>query len=173
MIVYFSNVSNFTHRFVEKLEVPALRIPINSGEAGTFTISADSILVCPTYAAGEQSFGVPKQVVKFLAMPYNRDRIIGVIATGNRNFGDKFCIAGDQLSSKLQVPVLQRVELAGTDQDIDIAREGIDKEWQKLVALRDARNQNLLEGGADSITLGGATMAIPRSTLMSGGRLTN
>lgn len=122
MIVYFSNVSNFTHRFVEKLEVPASRIPINSGEAGTFTISEPSTLILPTYGANGRDF-VPKQVIKFLNNPQNRLLVHSVIGSGNVNFLEDYCRGADVVSAKLQVPLLYRFELAGIPEDIETVHE--------------------------------------------------
>ena len=125
MIVYFSNVSGYTHRFVEKLGVPASRIPINSVEAGTFTISEPSILLMPTYGANGRDF-VPRQVVRFLNQENNRKLITGVIGTGNVNFLQDYCRGADIAAAKLGVPVLYRFELSGTQDDIDHVRKELD-----------------------------------------------
>lgn len=124
MIVYFSNVSNFTHRFVEKLEVPASRIPIKAEEAGTFTISEPATLILPTYGANGRDF-VPKQVIRFLNQEQNRLLINSVIGSGNINFLEDFCRGADIVAEKLQVPLLYRFELAGTQDDVKNVREGL------------------------------------------------
>lgn len=125
MIVYFSNVSNFTHKFVEKLEVPASRIPIRSEEAGTFTISTPSVLVFPTYGANGRDF-IPRQVMKFLNNESNRNLIQGVIGSGNKNFLGDYCRGAHRVSSKLEVPLLYRFELAGTNEDIETVQQGLE-----------------------------------------------
>lgn len=124
MIVYFSNVSNFTHRFVEKLEVPASRIPIKAEEAGTFTISEPSTLILPTYGANGRDF-VPRQVIRFLNQEQNRLLIDSVIGSGNINFLEDYCRGADIVAEKLQVPLLYRFELAGTQDDVENVREGL------------------------------------------------
>lgn len=124
MIVYFSNVSNFTHRFVEKLEVPASRIPIKAEEAGTFTISEPSTLILPTYGANGRDF-VPKQVIRFLNQEQNRLLIDSVIGSGNINFLEDYCRGADIVAEKLQVPLLYRFELAGTQDDVENVRKGL------------------------------------------------
>ena len=124
MIVYFSNVSNFTHRFVEKLEVPASRIPIKAEEAGTFTISEPATLILPTYGANGRDF-VPKQVIRFLNQEQNRLLIDSVIGSGNINFLEDYCRGADIVAEKLQVPLLYRFELAGTQDDVDNVRNGL------------------------------------------------
>lgn len=136
MIVYFSNVSNFTHRFVEKLEVPASRIPIKAEEAGTFTISEPCTLILPTYGANGRDF-VPRQVIRFLNQEQNRTLIDSVIGSGNVNFLEDYCRGAEIVAEKLQVPLLYRFELAGTQDDVDNVRKGLDK-W----AIRQQMNHS-------------------------------
>lgn len=121
--MFFSSVTENTYKFIEKLDEPALRIPLKTAEAATFTVDEDFILITPTYGQG----GVPKQVVKFLNLEHNRVRCKGVIGSGNRNFYEDFAKAGDKISAKLQVPLLYRFELAGTDEDVTKTKEGIQK----------------------------------------------
>ena len=124
MIVYFSNVSEFTRKFVEKLEVPASRIPIKAEEAGTFTISEPATLILPTYGANGRDF-VPKQVIRFLNQEQNRLLIHSVIGSGNVNFLEDYCRGADIVAEKLQVPLLYRFELAGTQDDVENVRNGL------------------------------------------------
>jgi protein involved in ribonucleotide reduction len=128
-IVYFSSTSENTKRFVEKLGIKSTRIPLLTREVEDFSVEKDSILVLPTYGGGEDKRAVPKQVIKFLNNPANREKIAGVIALGNTNFGETYCIAGDIVSEKLQVPLLYRVEILGTPDDVIEVKERINKLW--------------------------------------------
>ena len=128
-IVYFSSTSENTKRFVEKLGLPATRIPVLTKDVEGFHITAPSVLVIPTYGGGDDKRSVPIQVIKFLNDPVNRSLIVGVIATGNTNFGETYAIAGEIVSSKLQVPLLYRVEILGTPHDIFEVKERIQKLW--------------------------------------------
>ena len=128
-VVYFSSVSENPHRVVERLGVPATRIPLRGVEG--FQVDEEYVLVVPTYGGGEQKGAVPKQVIKFLNDPHNRGLIRGVIASGNTNFGTGYCLAGDIISAKCQVPVLYKYELLGTAEDADRVREGLRKFWQR------------------------------------------
>ncbi|MDP9165426.1 MAG: class Ib ribonucleoside-diphosphate reductase assembly flavoprotein NrdI, partial [Actinomycetota bacterium] len=47
-LVYFSSVSENTHRFVEKLELPAIRIPLRE----RIEVDEPYVLVLPTYGGG-------------------------------------------------------------------------------------------------------------------------
>ena len=128
-IVYFSSTSENTKRFVEKLGLPATRIPVLTKDVEGFQISAPSVLVLPTYGGGDDKRSVPIQVIKFLNDPVNRSLIAGVVATGNTNFGETYAIAGEIVASKLQVPLLYRVEILGTPHDIFEVKERIQKLW--------------------------------------------
>jgi protein involved in ribonucleotide reduction len=128
-LVYFSSTSENTKRFVEKLGIKSSRIPLFTTEVESFQVENDSILVLPTYGGGEDKRAVPKQVIKFLNNPANRAKIAGVIALGNTNFGETYCIAGDIVSEKLQVPLLYRVEILGTPDDVIEVKERINKLW--------------------------------------------
>ena len=129
-IVYFSSATNNTHRFVEKLGLPAQRIPLRPGEPA-LRVEQEYVLVVPTYGGGNGRGAVPKQVIKFLNDAHNRSLIRGVIAAGNLNFGKAFCLAGDIVSAKCQVPYLYRFELLGTTEDVTRVREGLGQFWQQ------------------------------------------
>lgn len=128
MLVYFSSVTENTSRFIEKLGIPAERIPLKASDAGLFVVEHEFVLVTPTYGAGR----VPPQVVKFLNLEQNRVQCKGVIGSGNRNFLTDYAKAGDLVSAKLQVPLLYRFELAGTPEDVTNTHEGLTTFWQKF-----------------------------------------
>ncbi|EOL9130900.1 class Ib ribonucleoside-diphosphate reductase assembly flavoprotein NrdI [Cronobacter malonaticus] len=128
-LIYFSSRSENTHRFIARLGLPAARIPLEDRER----LRADEpyILVVPTYGGGGTAGAVPRQVIRFLNDEHNRALLRGVIAAGNRNFGEGFCRAGDIIAHKCQVPFLYRFELMGTGQDIDNVRKGVSEFWQR------------------------------------------
>ncbi len=131
LVVYFSSVSENTHRFVRKLGLRSVRIPVaDRMTVESFRVDEPYVLICPTYGGGRPSTAVsggfvPKQVIKFLNNPDNRSWIRAVIAAGNTNFGEEFCLAGDIISRKCHVPYLYRFELMGTDHDVSRVREGL------------------------------------------------
>jgi protein involved in ribonucleotide reduction len=131
LLVYFSSVSGNTARFVEKLGLPAIRIPLQGTEAPI--VDEPFVLVTPTYGGGqgrgEEKGAVPKQVIRFLNEERNRQLIRGVISAGNTNFGAAFCLAGDVISRKCNVPHLYRLELFGTPEDIDRVSDGLERWW--------------------------------------------
>ncbi len=129
-LVYFSSVSGNTHRFVEKLGMPAKRIPLYAREE-PLEVTEPYVLLVPTYGGGPALRAVPKQVIKFLNDEQNRSLIRGVIAAGNLNFGEGFCIAGDIIARKCQVPFLYRFEVFGTPDDVTAVQKGLDKFWKQ------------------------------------------
>ncbi|AXF63567.1 MULTISPECIES: class Ib ribonucleoside-diphosphate reductase assembly flavoprotein NrdI [unclassified Leclercia] len=129
LLVYFSSSSENTHRFIVRLGLPAVRIPLNERER--IQVDEPFILVVPSYGGGGTAGAVPRQAIRFLNDPHNRGLIRGVIAAGNRNFGDAFCRAGDVISHKCGVPYLYRFELMGTQQDVDNVRKGVNEFWQR------------------------------------------
>lgn len=117
-LVYFSNYSENTKRFVEKITNAGIRIPIKSSDARNLIVDADYVLVVPTYGGGSESPAIPKSVKVFLNNPTNRGFLRGVIGTGNTNFGEHYCKAADMISAKTGVPIIARVELLGTAEDV-------------------------------------------------------
>ena len=113
LLVYFSSTSENTHRFVGKLGFPTARIPLRRTDP-PLTVDEEYVLVVPTYGGGSVKGAVPKQV----------------IASGNTNFGQAYCLAGDIIASKLGVPFLYRYELLGTPTDVARVKEGLEDFWQ-------------------------------------------
>ena len=128
-LVYFSSVSGNTHRFVEKLGHPALRIPIFAHDE-PLEVSEPFVLILPTYGGGPDTRAVPKQVIRFLNDERNRQYLRGVIAAGNTNFGEAYGLAGDIVARKCAVPHLYRFELFGTPDDVTAVHEGLEHFWR-------------------------------------------
>lgn len=129
-LVYFSSSSENTHRFVGRTGLPAIRIPIDR-QPEKLRVDTPYILVVPSYGGGSAKGAVPTQVIRFLNDEHNRSLIRGVIAAGNTNFGAAYCIAGEIISQKCQVPYLYRFELLGTPEDVAKVRQGVKEFWQR------------------------------------------
>jgi protein involved in ribonucleotide reduction len=122
-IIYFSNHSGNTKRFVEKLDNPSIRIPINWDPASPVYAKKDYVLMVPTYGGGSSRSSIPRQVKSFLNIEENRSLLRGVVGFGNTNFGDNYCKAAELISQKTGVPVIARVEIFGTDDDVNKVKE--------------------------------------------------
>ncbi|WP_298455108.1 class Ib ribonucleoside-diphosphate reductase assembly flavoprotein NrdI [uncultured Cellulomonas sp.] len=129
-LVYFSSASENTHRFVEKLGLPAQRIPLLPHQA-PLRVTEPYVLVVPTYGGGNGAGAVPRQVVKFLNDESNRSLLRGVIGAGNTNFGEAYLLAAHIISAKCAVPFLYGFELMGTPEDVTRVREGLGQLWQR------------------------------------------
>lgn len=118
MLVYFSNVSNQTKRFVDKLEgIKTLRLPIKKDES-TPVVDEPFILLCPSYGTGNVKRAVPHRVVEFLNIKTNRDNMLGVMGSGNKNFGRHYQVAARVISHKTQKPFYYGFEISGMPEDV-------------------------------------------------------
>ncbi|YCH08462.1 class Ib ribonucleoside-diphosphate reductase assembly flavoprotein NrdI [Arthrobacter sp. alpha11c] len=130
-LIYFSSTSENTKRFVQKLGRDAARIPLYAHDAPLQALEP-FVLVLPTYGGTNGEGSVPKQVIRFLNNPRNRQLIRGVIGAGNTNFAENYCAAGDIIAAKCNVPHLYRFELMGTPEDVDRVNQGLEKFWTLL-----------------------------------------
>ena len=128
-LVYFSSVSGNTARFVEKLGQDADRIPLHASEV-PLRVDEPYVLVLPTYGGGNGHGAVPKQVIKFLNDERNRKHIRGVIGAGNTNFGEAYCLSGDIIARKCEVPHMYKFELFGTPRDVTRVHDGLEEFWR-------------------------------------------
>lgn len=71
-------------------------------------LSEPFILVTSTYGFGQ----VPDTVRTFLE--HNRDNILAVASSGNRNWGQNFAKSGEYIRDEYHVPLLMKFELHGS-----------------------------------------------------------
>ena len=106
-IVYYSNRSGNTKRFVEKLGYENIfsvsQLPLASKEY---------VLFVPTYGGGNGEYSIPRPVAKFLNVKSNRDLLRGVVGFGNTNFGDHYCKAAYMITNK-----------TGTPEDVELVKQ--------------------------------------------------
>lgn len=106
LIAYDSRTGN-VRRFVKKLGLPAVQI-----DEG---MELDEPFILVTYTTG---FGqAPDKVLSFLKHNYRSMK--GVVASGNRNWGEGFARSADRISALYSVPVLGKFELSGTQRDVE------------------------------------------------------
>ncbi|TKW66705.1 MAG: class Ib ribonucleoside-diphosphate reductase assembly flavoprotein NrdI [Paracoccus denitrificans] len=133
-LVYFSSRSGNTAKFVARLGLDALRIPIDADQPMPQP-DQPYVLITPSYSDGQGRGAVHPQVVRFLNDPARRALIRGVIASGNRNFGQYYALAGRRVADKLNVPLLYRFELAGNDEDIALVTQGLHRFWRETCLM--------------------------------------
>lgn len=105
-IAYYSrtgNVKAFVDKYLTEYETVDISEVKSMNEA--------YVLITPTYDFGQ----VPEVVTKWLRK--NNASLVGVIASGNRNWGDLYGHAGDIISDIYEVPLIAKFELRGTIAD--------------------------------------------------------
>lgn len=104
--VYASRTGN-VESLIAKLGLDAIRI-----DDGSESVEGEFILFTYTDGYGD----VPMEVDTFLSANFMNLR--GVVVSGSQDYGDAYCKAGDVIAEQYDVPVLYKVENAGTDEDV-------------------------------------------------------
>lgn len=108
MIVYTSRTGNVKY-IVKELNLPSYEIEDD------LVVHSPYFLFTYTDGLGE----VPTQVEIFLSNKDNQVNLKGIIVSGNVNFGDLFCQPAKIINYKFNVPIIRKIDLRGTQQDID------------------------------------------------------
>ncbi len=104
-IIYFSKTKNI-ERFVKKVEYEC--------HNGNEINKIDDKFILITYTTG---FGeTPEEVTSFLEK--NHSNLIGVVGSGNKNWGIYYCLAAKDISKKYDTKLLMCFELAGNKHDV-------------------------------------------------------
>ena len=98
--------------------------------AGGEQVNHPYILMTPSYGSPRTGGYTPKPVIEFLKR--NHEHMVGVLASGNTNFGADYCKAGHNISKRFGVPLLWRIDLRGSVEDIHIIDDGIREHWEHL-----------------------------------------
>lgn len=137
-VYFYSSVSNLTRRFA--MHLAALGRPVvDLSDPSERKAEADGpwVLLTPSYKAGnDANVTLPAPVRAFLRSPANRRRLIGIIGSGNRNFGEYYQAAARELARKSGRPVLFEFELSGTVEDVEQCARILDRLDE---ALSDSR----------------------------------
>lgn len=113
--VYASRTGNVEY-FISKLGLEDIAIRIDDGSE---EVNEDYILFTYTDGMGD----VPYEVESFLEAGNNSNFIKGVICSGDLNYGDCYCGAGDKISERYNVPCLYKFENDGTDEDVEAVKK--------------------------------------------------
>ena len=126
-IHYWSSSTRNTATLASKLTTPTTRI-------GHEPVDGYTVPMTPTFEQPRLGDYIPRPVRAWLG--HNGQWVIGVIGTGNINFGADYCRAAHDIANRLGVPVLYRAELMGTPADIAAIDNGIRQHWEELIQLR-------------------------------------
>lgn len=119
MIIAYYSLTGNVHRFVHRLGRPSSLYAIKGGGRGLLV--EPYVLITPTTGFGQ----VPTTVSEFVRN--NAELLRGVVASGNRNFGKVFAVAGRLLAEEYDVPLVHTFELSGTDEDVRIVNDFIER----------------------------------------------
>jgi protein involved in ribonucleotide reduction len=132
-IYYYSSASGLVRTFAERLDRPVF----NLAEREHRLSEADGpwVLLTPSYKTGNESNDtIPEAVRRFLRSAVNRRRLVGVMGSGNRNFGRYYQMAAREVARRSGRPVLFEFELAGTPWDVQEALRIMERLDQALAA---------------------------------------
>ncbi|MBU0279355.1 MULTISPECIES: class Ib ribonucleoside-diphosphate reductase assembly flavoprotein NrdI [unclassified Gemella] len=108
-IVYYSLTGNCL-RFLNMCKIPKEDM-VNLWEIDS-EVDFNYILVTPTIGFGQ----IPDDVSEFLKN--NHKNLVGVVGSGNKNWGNRFAKAADRISQDYKVPLLMKIELHGNTKDL-------------------------------------------------------
>ncbi|MBD3781010.1 MULTISPECIES: class Ib ribonucleoside-diphosphate reductase assembly flavoprotein NrdI [unclassified Cellulomonas] len=120
-VYFYSSKSGLVRSFAERLGRPVFDLSEREHRLG----EADGpwVLLTPSYKTGnDRNDTIPEAVRRFLRSPVNRRRMVGVIGSGNRNFGRHYQMAARQIAARSGRPVLFEFEIAGTPWDVEECR---------------------------------------------------
>ncbi len=118
---YYSSASGLVRSFAQRLERPVHDLA--QREVRLSEADGPWVLLTPSYKTGNDANDtVPEAVRRFLRSAANRRRLVGVIGSGNRNFGRYYQDAARLVARASGRPVLFEFELAGTPWDVEECR---------------------------------------------------
>ncbi|WP_350308805.1 class Ib ribonucleoside-diphosphate reductase assembly flavoprotein NrdI [Sanguibacter hominis] len=120
-VYYYSSSSGMVRLFAERLGRPVH--DLSRREVRTSVPTGPWVLLTPSYKTGNvDNDTIPEPVRRFLAHPETRRRLVGVMGSGNRNFGEHYQAACRQIARLSGRPVLFEFELQGTRWDVEDAQ---------------------------------------------------
>ena len=120
-VYYYSSTSNLIRRFADRLHGADGRTVLDLSRREVRHSEPDGpwVLLTPSYKAGNDMHAtLPGAVRSFLRSPAARRRLIGIIGSGNRNFGRFYQAAARELAVVSGRPIVFEFELAGTPEDV-------------------------------------------------------
>ncbi|TQL02074.1 protein involved in ribonucleotide reduction [Cellulomonas sp. SLBN-39] len=117
---YYSSASGLVRTFAERLDRPTANLA--EREHRRSEVDGPWVLLTPSYKTGNDANDtIPEGVRRFLRSAHNRRLLVGVMGSGNRNFGAYYQKAAREVAARSGRPVLFEFELAGTRWDVEEA----------------------------------------------------
>ena len=146
LIYYWSSSTGGTKSVADRLSISTR--PIHPGARA----QQPYILMCPTYDAPRAKGFTPKPVKDFLRD--NHELMVGVIGTGNRNFGSNYCRAAHNISARFHVPIIHQVDIRGTQGDINDIDHKLRVDWQSFIEHKGKQWKNNHSNSTTSTSTG-------------------
>lgn len=128
-VYYYSSTSGLVRSFAERLGRPVFNLA--EREHRLSEVDGPWVLLTPSYKTGnDRNDTIPEGVRRFLHSATNRRLMVGVMGSGNRNFGHYYQMAAREIARRSNRPILFEFELAGTPWDVE--------ECQRILAELDA-----------------------------------
>ncbi|MFE6735340.1 class Ib ribonucleoside-diphosphate reductase assembly flavoprotein NrdI [Microbacterium sp. NPDC057650] len=137
--VYFSSSSSgMVRSFATRLQRPVFDLTTRGIRQSV--PDGSWVLLTPSYVTGNPANDtIPEPVRRFLSRPRTRRLMVGVMGSGNRNFGAHYQAACRHIARASGRPVLFEFELQGTPEDVAEAR--------RILAALDRRIAGLTKPG--------------------------
>jgi len=132
-VYFYSSKSGMVKQFALALKRPVF--DLSDKDVRNSIPEGPWVLLTPSYKTGnENNDTLPEPVKRFLREPAVRRKMIGIMGSGNRNFGAHYQAAARQIAKASGRPMLFEFELQGTQWDVEDARailEQLDQEVAK------------------------------------------
>jgi len=125
-VYFYSSQSGMVRLFAQHLGRPVF--DLGEREVRNSVPDGPWVLLTPSYKTGNANNDtVPEPVKRFLKNPAVRRKMVGIMGSGNRNFGSHYQAAARQIAKISGRPMLFEFELQGTQWDVEDAREILGK----------------------------------------------
>jgi len=136
-VYYYSSASGLVRVFAEQLGRPVFNLA--EREHRLSEVDGPWVLLTPSYMTGNPNNDtIPEGVRRFLRSAVNRRAMVGVMGSGNRNFGEHYQRAARQIADASGRPVLFEFEISGTPWDVEECRRILGRLDEGLAAARGA-----------------------------------
>lgn len=133
-IYYYSSASGLVRTFAERLDRPVYNLA--EREHRLSEVDGPWVLLTPSYKTGNvNNDTIPEAIRRFLRSAHNRRNLVGVMGSGNRNFGAYYQRAARDIAAASGRPVLFEFELSGVSWDVTECRR-IMTELDEALAAR-------------------------------------
>lgn len=132
-VYYYSSASGLVRSFAERLGRPVFNLA--EREHRQSEVDGPWVLLTPSYKTGNESNDtIPEGVRRFLRSAHNRRLMVGVMGSGNRNFGRYYQMAAHLIAERSHRPILFEFELTGTPWDVEECRRILEELDEALAA---------------------------------------